>query len=33
MKIFNLIWKQVFKKKRRHDFSPNSAFEIKEEKK
>ena len=32
MKIFNLIWKKVFKKKGRHDFTPNSVFEIKEEK-
>lgn len=32
MEIFKLIFQRIFKKKERHDFSPNSAFEIKEEK-
>ena len=32
MKIFKVIIQKLFKKKERHDFSPNSAFEIKEEK-
>lgn len=31
MRIFNLIWKRFFKRKERHDFTPDSAFVMKEE--
>lgn len=32
MRIFNLIWGIFFKKKEIHNYTPNSAFEMEEEK-
>jgi hypothetical protein len=31
MGIFRRIWKRLFKKKERHDYTPDSAFKITED--